>query len=51
MTEPVEGYCVKERKTVRIKVPRRITTADGRTAIVGVCPDCGIGIFKAAPGD
>lgn len=46
LTEPMDGYCVKERKMVRIKDARRVTTMDGRSAVEGICPDCGIRIWK-----
>jgi hypothetical protein len=49
VTGAVEGYCVKERKMVRIKDARSITTPSGKPAISGTCPDCGVRIFKAAP--
>jgi hypothetical protein len=46
VAEPVEGFCVKERKTVRIKQAQRIMMTDGRPAIEGTCPDCGTLILK-----
>lgn len=41
-----EGYCVKERKKVEIKDGRELKMKNGRTAIKGVCPDCGGRIFR-----
>jgi hypothetical protein len=42
----VEGYCVKERKKVAIKDPEKTVTKNGREAVRGTCPDCGITIFR-----
>jgi uncharacterized protein DUF5679 len=44
--EAVEGYCVKERKKVRIKDPQPTMTKSGRQAVKGSCPDCGSKIFR-----
>jgi Domain of unknown function (DUF5679) len=42
----VEGYCVRERKKVRLADPRPTKTKNGRDAIRGKCPDCGAEIFR-----
>ncbi len=44
--EAPEGYCVKERKRVRIKDPEPTVTKNGRQAIKGTCPDCGTKVFR-----
>ena len=42
----IEGYCMKERKHVRIKDPEKTTAKNGREAVRGTCPDCGSTIFR-----
>lgn len=44
--EDIEGYCMKERKHVRIKDPQHTTAKNGREAVRGTCPDCGSTIFR-----
>lgn len=50
MSEPVMGYCVKEKKKSVIKdaVEVQMPAKGGKTrpALKGVCADCGCGIFK-----
>jgi hypothetical protein len=44
--ETIEGYCMKERKHVRIKDPQHTVAKNGREAVRGACPDCGSTIFR-----
>jgi hypothetical protein len=44
--EAIEGYCMKERKHVRIKDPEHTVAKNGREAVRGTCPDCGSTIFR-----
>jgi hypothetical protein len=44
--EGVEGYCMRERKHVRIKDPEHTVAKNGREAVRGTCPDCGSTIFR-----
>jgi hypothetical protein len=43
---PVEGYCLRERKSVTISNPRQETTRRGQPAVRGSCPSCGATIFR-----
>jgi hypothetical protein len=40
------AYCVKCKETVEIKSPKKVTMANGRGALKGVCPHCGTGVFR-----
>ena len=40
------GYCVKCRTKREIKDPKSITMKNGRPAIKGTCPKCGIKVFR-----
>jgi DNA-directed RNA polymerase subunit RPC12/RpoP len=42
----MQAYCVKCRKKVEIKNPRAITMKNKRPATQGVCPRCGIKVFR-----
>jgi DNA-directed RNA polymerase subunit RPC12/RpoP len=42
----VTAYCMKCRKKVEIKNPRQITLKNERPAVQGVCPTCGIKVFR-----
>ena len=44
--EAIEGYCVKERKKVKIADAEKTVAKNGREAVKGVCPDCGTKIFR-----
>ena len=41
-----EGRCMKCKKTVEIKDPKEIEMANKMRAIQGVCPFCGIKVFR-----
>jgi len=36
-----EGYCVKCKKKVEMKDPKKTTTKKGKAMMKGSCPDCG----------
>ena len=40
------AYCMKCRKKVEIRNPRRVTLKNGRPATQGVCPTCGTKVFR-----
>jgi hypothetical protein len=40
------AYCVKDRKKVEIKNPKKVTMKNGKPAISGVCPICGNKVFR-----
>ena len=44
--EPVEGYCLKDKKKVEMVDPQPITMKNGKPATVGTCPICGTKIYK-----
>jgi DNA polymerase II large subunit len=41
-----EGYCPREKKIVQIKDGKTIKMKNGRTAVRGVCPDCGSKVYR-----
>ncbi len=41
-----QAYCVKCREKVEIKDPQEVTLKNGRPAVKGTCPKCGIGVFR-----
>jgi len=48
----MEGYCLKDKKKVKIKDPMAMQMKNGRPAISGDCPDCGTKIYKIGdPGE
>ncbi len=42
----VQAYCVKCRKKVEMKSPKKITMKNGRKAWQGTCPNCGTKVFR-----
>jgi len=40
------AYCMKCRKKVEIRSPRRIMLKNRRPATQGVCPKCGTKVFR-----
>jgi len=42
----VQAYCVKCRKKVEIKDPKKVTLKNKKPATKGVCPKCGTGVFR-----
>ena len=42
----MEAYCVKCKKKVEVKNPKKITMKNGRPATSGTCSKCGIKVFK-----
>ena len=42
----MEGYCVKCKSKKEIKDPVEVTMKNGRKAMKGKCPTCGIGMFR-----
>lgn len=41
-----QGYCVKDRKKVKIANGKVVTWKNGRRAYVGKCPDCGTTVAR-----
>jgi len=41
-----EAYCVKCRKKVQIKDPKKVTLKNKRPATSGTCPACGTKVFR-----
>lgn len=44
----ITAYCMKERKKVTMKDPKKSKMKNGRPAFKGECPDCGTKLFKIA---
>lgn len=42
----VEAYCVKCRKKIEMKDPKKITMKNGKPATKGTCPKCGTKVFR-----
>ena len=42
----VQAYCVKCRKKVDMKDPKKIPMKNGKPATKGTCPKCGTGVFR-----
>jgi len=42
----MQGYCVKCKKKREIKNPTSVTMKNGRKAVRGTCPVCGIKMFR-----
>jgi len=42
----VEAYCMKCKKKVEMKDPKKITMKNGKPAMTGTCPKCGTKVFK-----
>ncbi len=42
----VTAYCVKCRKKVEMKNPKKVTLKNGRPAAKGICPNCGTNVFR-----
>ena len=42
----VVGYCVKCKCKQPISAGKKVTMANGRSAIKGKCPDCGTGMYR-----
>lgn len=40
------AYCVKDKKKVEIKNPKKVTMKNGKPAISGTCPICGNKVYK-----
>ncbi len=40
----MQGYCLRERKRVEIANAEQVTLKNGRLAVQGTCPDCGVRI-------
>ena len=40
------AYCVKCRTKREIKDPQEVTLKNGRPAVKGTCPECGINVFR-----
>lgn len=41
-----QAYCVKCKKKIEIKNPRREKMANGKPATKGTCPSCGTKVFR-----
>lgn len=42
----VTAYCVKCKKKVEMKDPKRVTLKNKKPAMKGTCPKCGTKVFK-----
>jgi len=42
----VTAYCVKCKKKVEIKDPKKVTLKNKKPATKGLCPDCGTKVFR-----
>lgn len=42
----MQAYCMKCRKKVEMKNPKKITMRNGRPATSGVCPVCGTKVLR-----
>ena len=49
---PMQAFCLRERRRVDIVDPEPITLSNGRSAIAGTCPSCGVRVVRtvARPG-
>jgi len=43
---PMQAYCVKCRAKKEMKDPKSITMKNGKPATQGICPTCGIKMFR-----
>lgn len=41
-----QGYCVKDRKMVKIKDGKKVVWKNGRSVWQGKCPDCGTTVAR-----
>lgn len=46
----MEAYCMKCRKKVEIKGPKKIKMKNGKPATKGTCPKCGTNVFRIGSG-
>ncbi len=46
MAKEITAYCVKCRKIVVMKNPRKVTLKNGRLAYKGTCPYCGTTVYR-----
>ncbi len=44
--ETVEAYCVKCRNKRPMHEPKEVATKNGRRALEGTCPICGVRLFR-----
>lgn len=44
--QPVEAYCLREKKRVQMADPKPVVTANGGAALSGTCPSCGAALYK-----
>jgi hypothetical protein len=44
--ETVEAYCVKCRNKRPVQDPKEVVTKNGRRALEGTCPVCGVRLFR-----
>ena len=42
----LEAYCVRCKKKVEIKDPKKIRLKNGKPATKGVCPNCATSVFR-----
>jgi len=42
----MKAYCVKCKRKVDIKNPKKVTMKNNRKAIKGRCPRCGSGVYR-----
>jgi len=46
---PVQAFCLRERRRVDILNPVPIVLSNGRPAIAGTCPSCGVRVVRTGP--
>jgi hypothetical protein len=44
-----EGYCVKDKKKVKVKNGTVVVSANGRRMAKGTCPECGTTVNRFLP--
>ncbi len=44
--QPIEAYCLREKKRVQMVEPKPVVTANGGAALSGTCPSCGAALYK-----
>lgn len=46
MSASVQAYCVRDRNMVAVQDATTVIMKNGKPAISGVCPNCGLNVFK-----
>lgn len=42
----MKAYCMKEKKMMEMKNPKKVKTKNGRIATKGVCSKCGTNMYR-----